>query len=171
MALNEPYFYNAAVYYLQRYAAPVAQLRRVLQRKILRAQMRGEEIPADAPQWIEKAIDKCIKLGFVNDRVFAEQKVQSLRRQGRGRQFIAMTLQQKGVEQPLIREMLAQGDEDELEAAIRTVRRKRLGRDTAPEALQKDLAKLARAGFSLDIARRAIKQAVRQDNEEIDGDS
>lgn len=159
--LSESYFYNAAVYYLQRYAAPEVQLRRVLQRKALRAGMRGEEVPADTPKWIEKAVEKCLKLGFVNDQVYTEQKALSLRRQGKARNFIANALREKGVEQALIRQVLMvqdeEGEDTELAAAIRTVRRKRLGRDTTPEGVQKDLAKLARGGFSLDIARRALK--------------
>lgn len=168
MALSESYFYNAAVYYLQRYAAPAAQLRRILQRKVLRASHRGEEIPAAAPQWIEKAVEKCIAMGFVNDRVFAEQKARSLHRQGRARNVIATTLQQLGVDRELVGEILhevldadenvAPGD-SELAAARRTVQRKRLGRDPDPEARRKDLAKLLRGGFSMSIARRALESA------------
>jgi len=158
--LTETYFYNSAMYYLQRFAAPEAQLRLVLQRKVIRAAMKGAEIPAECPQWIEKAVEKCIKLGFVNDQVFAEQKALSMRRQGKARNFIATTLQQKGVDKELIRDILNKdGEQDadaEMKAAIRTVKRKRLGRDDTPEGRQKDLAKLVRGGFSMDVARRAL---------------
>jgi regulatory protein len=154
--LTEAYFYNAAVYYLQRYSSTVAQLRTVLQRKVLRNKMRGGEIPVEVPQWIDKAVEKCIQFQFVNDRIFAEQKVQSLRRQGRSKSFIATTLQLKGVDKQMIAELLSGDQETELEAAIRTVKRKRLGKDTTPEGRQKDLAKLCRAGFSFDIAQRAL---------------
>ena len=155
--ISESYLYHAAVHYLQRYASTVTQLRRVLQRKVQRAQMKGEEISPDAPQWIEKAVEKCVKLGFVNDQIFAEQKSRSLRRQGKARHFIINTLQQKGVDKALIREVMEQEEGSELDAAIRTVQRKRLGRDPSPEGRQKDLAKLVRGGFALQIARQALK--------------
>ena len=44
-------------------------------------------------------------------------------------------------------------DTDDLTQARLYVRKKKLGRD-----FQKDLAKLARAGFSYDIARQALNQ-------------
>lgn len=163
--LTETYFYNAALHYLQRFSAPAEQLRRVLQRKVMRAQMRGEETPPEAPQWIDKAVEKCVKLGFVNDQIFTEQKTLALRRQGKARAFIASTLQQKGVDKAMIQDVLGHDAEDELNAAIRAVKRKRLGRDETPEGKQKDLAKLARGGFSLDVARRAMA-AVKVDQQD-----
>jgi regulatory protein len=159
MSLSEQYFYNAAVHYLQRYSSTVAQLRRVLQRKVMRAQIRGEEIPGDVNKWIEKAVEKCVAHKFVDDKIFAEQKIQSLRRQGRAHSFISTSLQQKGVDKTMVREMLQNDSDTELQSAIRTVKRKRLGRDETPEGKQKDLAKLCRAGFSFDVAQRALKIA------------
>lgn len=156
MSLTESKIYDAAIHYLQRYAAPVAQLRRVLQRKIIRAQIKGEEVPADIHKWIEKAVEKCVSQGFVDDKIFTEQKVQSMRRQGKARMFIANTLQQKGVEKILIHEALIDDTDAEFEAAKKTVKRKRLGTTNDPEKRQKDLAKLMRAGFSMDIARKAL---------------
>jgi len=154
--LTEQYFYNSAVHYLQRYASTAINLKRVLERKVMRAKMRGDDVPVDTEQWIEKAVDKCVKHQFVNDKIFTEQKINSLRRQGRAHSFISTTLQQKGVEKEMLHEMLESNPELELEAALRTVKKKRLGRDQTPEGRQKDLAKLCRAGFSFDVAQRAL---------------
>jgi len=158
--LTESYFYNSAVFYLQRYSSTAAGLKRVLERKVLRNKMRGGEVPDEVPQWIDKAVEKCVTLKFIDDKVFTEQKINSLRRQGRSNSVIASTLQQKGVEKEMLHEMLQSSPETELEAAIRTVKRKRLGKDETPEGRQKDLAKLCRAGFSLDVARRALSNKV-----------
>jgi regulatory protein len=154
--LTEQYFYNSAMYYLQRYASTAANLRKVLERKVMRAKMRGDDIPADTDQWIDKAVEKCVQHQFVNDTVYTEQKINSLRRQGRARSFIATTLQQKGVGKEMLQEMLENDPEKEMEAAIRTVKKKRLGQDQTPEGRQKDLGKLCRAGFSFDIAQKAL---------------
>lgn len=157
MSLSESKIYDAALHYLQRYASSVTQLRRVLQRKLLRAKMRGEDVPEEAQAWIEKAIEKCVKHNYVNDQQFAEQKIISLRRQGRSQSFIAQTLQQKGVDSALVKSLLGSDEEAELEAALRTAKRKRLGRDTTPEGRQKDLVKLLRAGFSMKAAKEALR--------------
>ena len=61
------------------------------------------------------------------------------------------------VEKTMVKDMLDHDPEMELAAALRTVKRKRLGQDITPEGRQKDLAKLCRAGFSFDIAQRALK--------------
>lgn len=158
MALKESYFYNAALHYLQRYASSAENLRRVLHRKAMRKKLRGEEIPEEATLWIEKAVEKCISYNYVDDRIFAASKAQSMRRQGKPSMVIARTLQQKGIENELISEIMGEPDpEIELAAAIRTVERKRLGRDTSPEGRQKDLAKLCRAGFSFQLAKAALE--------------
>lgn len=158
-ALSETRIHDAALHYLQRYAASEVQLRRVLERKLVRARLRGEDVPAEAAGWIEKSIQKCLANGFVNDRTYAEQKIQSLRRQGRSQAFIIRTLQQKGVQTELVQDLLPSDDESDLTAARRYVARRRLGRDPGPEAVQKDLARLMRAGFSLRVARAALMPA------------
>ena len=153
---KESYFYNAAVFYLQRYSATAAGLKTILERKVLRNKMRGGETPDEVPQWIDNAVAKCVAMQFVNDEVFTEQKIGTMRRQGKSKSVIASTLQQKGVQKEMVSEMLDTDPEIELEAALRTVKKKRLGRDTTPEGRQKDLAKLCRAGFSFDVAQRAL---------------
>lgn len=160
MSYSESRLYNSALFYLQRYASTAGQLRRVLQRKLKRAEMKGEEIPPQAAQWIEKTVEKCVALGFVNDRLYAESRVQSLRRQGRAKLYIQRSLQEKGVEAPLIAELLADDPEVEQTAASRYAQRRRLGRDPSPEGRQKDLAKLMRAGFSMSHAKKALAECL-----------
>lgn len=162
--LSESYFFNSAMYYLQRYASTEANLNRVLQRKIIRATQRGEEIPAGTQAWITKAVEKCVALGLVNDRLYTESKINSMRREGRSTRFISQTLQQKGVPREIAAELLQNDDDDnidhDLQAALRYIKRRRLGklsgRDQTPETHQKDLAKLMRAGFALNTARQAL---------------
>src|SRR5690606_7601722 len=142
--------YEAALRYLERYASSAENLRRVLQRRIKRWEIRTKEkAPLGADAWIESAVHKCVALGFVNDARYAEHRIASLRRQGRSTRYIQQALALKGVPQAVLRAQLASDAETEEEAARRYVQRRRLKRN------DKDLAKLVRAGFSLNVAKKA----------------
>lgn len=148
---------NRALFYLQRFSATEKHLGDVLQRQLDRKRRQGDNVPDDADTWVSITVQKCVELGFVNDRAFAESRINRLRREGRSTTYMQQHLAQKGVAKDIIQALLLDtSPEDELEAAKRCVVRKRLGRDHSPEARQKDLAKLARAGFSFDIAKRAL---------------
>ena len=78
-----------------------------------------------------------------------------------------MKLGQKGISRGAIDKALNQnaaddeGEDVELKAALILARRRKLGcfrmKPADAEQHRKDLATLARAGFSLDIARRALR--------------
>jgi regulatory protein len=156
---SEQNLYEAAIRYLERYASSAENLARVLERRIRRWEMRGQEkAPEDVTQWIDKAVQKCIALGYVNDDRYTEQKIVSLRRQGRSKMYILRSLQLKGVAVQTIARFLNGSEEDELQAAQRYVERRRLGKKRDDESRQKDLAKLVRAGFPLNVARRALNK-------------
>jgi regulatory protein len=163
---------NVALHYLQRYAASEDSLRRVLQRRLLRAASAHADFAADHEhqQTLRSDIETIIaghkRTGALNDQAFAETKVNSFRRQGRSRRLIEQKLRAKGIKTAIIADALAGHDEDldphqaELKAAMALARRRKLGpfRATAAdkERLQKDFAALARAGFASDIARRVL---------------
>jgi regulatory protein len=160
------YLENAALHYLKRYAATVSQLRRVLLRRVDRSlRVHGGE-RAEALGWVDALVDKLIRNGLINDSAFAGMKAQSLRASGRSARVIAQKLRQKGVSQELVQQKLAEATAElsEEEAARIWARKKRLGpfrRDeqTRPEYRQKDLAALARAGFSFAVAKKVIDAA------------
>ena len=52
--ITEKRLYNIALYYLSRYEATTGKVRDVLKRRLMTAERRGEEIPNEAPAWIEK---------------------------------------------------------------------------------------------------------------------
>ncbi len=163
MTQNATKIYNRAIYYLQRYSATEKHLTTVLQRQLMNKARKGEEIPPQAPQWVAETVQKCVALGLVNDRAFAESRIHSLRRQGRSLSYIKQHLQLKGVAKELIADLLQDtSPEDEATAAQRFAQKRRLGQAQTPEARQKELAKMLRAGFSYDIARTAL--TVRKDD-------
>jgi regulatory protein len=156
------YLQRAAMHYLQRYAAPSAQLRRVLRRKvILSCRHHGDELDAfDA--MLDEVVAKCVSSGLVDDRRFAEARAATLRRKGQSARAVAARLMAKGVAEDLAAQQGAATEEQELAAARIAARRKRLGpwsRGDRGANRQKDLAALGRAGFSMTIARAVIDSA------------
>lgn len=151
---------RSAVHYLERYSSSENNLRKVLERRVMKACRHHGLDPADFSGIIDKVVKKCVDSGLVNDRSFAETKTASLRRRGGSRRKIEAQLVQKGVDRDTIRSVLDDGAGTEEEAAGAYARRRRLGpfRNAGDRAArrEKDLAAMCRAGFSFDIAVRVI---------------
>jgi regulatory protein len=157
------YLENAALHYLKRYAATVSQLKRVLMRKVDRSLRFHGGDRAEALGWVNELADKLIRNGLINDQAYAGQKAQSLRASGRSARVIAQKLRMKGVAPELVTQKLAEATAEVSEDAAARIwaRKKRLGpfrRDaqSRQENRQRDLAALARAGFSFATAKKII---------------
>lgn len=155
---------DAALRHLARYASTEANLLRVLNRRIDRwartAPEGSDSILIAARQAARQVVHDLAAIGAVNDAAYAESRARSLTRAGRSRRAVAAHLAAKGVDAETARDALPDDPEAELTAALRQARRKRIGPFAAAEAdaptRMKHLATLARAGFSQDIARRAL---------------
>ena len=164
--ITPDYLQRAAMHYLERYSAPAAQLRRVLARKIALSCRHHGEDPATHAAALDDVVSRCIGSGLVDDQRFAEARAATLRRRGRSARAVAATLTAKGVGRELAARASSVGDEEELTAARKAARRKRLGpwsRGDRAASRQKDLAAMARAGFSITIARAVIDGAADED--------
>jgi regulatory protein len=155
---------NVALHYLERFASSATNLRRVLMRRVQRAAEHHGSDPAEGAALVEALILRFQQAGLIDDRRYAEAKAASLHRRGGSRRAISARLAQSGVSGPLIAATLQAltdeaGDTD-LVAACAFIRRRRLGayRVVAkrPANLEKDMAALARAGFSFEIARKVL---------------
>lgn len=161
------YLERAALHYLERFATSAENLRRVLLRKIDRAIRHHADVERDtAAGWVDALILRYQSAGLLNDQAYAEARATSLHRRGASPRKIRMTLMMKGVAGERIdaaMEDLAERVEGdpELTAAIALARRRRLGPYRPAEGRadnhDRDLATLARNGFSYDIARRVIE--------------
>ena len=107
-AITDSVLEKSALYYLERYAASSGQLRRVLLRRIKRAEMLGvDEVLAEgARRHIETLISRFLASGILDDRRFAETQAQSLQRRGNSRQRIRQRLAAKGVERDFVENAL-----------------------------------------------------------------
>lgn len=155
---------NIAVHYLERFASSAENLRRVLMRRVRRAADHHGSDPAEGKALVEALIERFRQTGVLDDQRYAAAKAASLQRRGGSRRVISGRLAQQGVAGTLIAETLQDlADEtggSDLAAACAFIRRRRLGAYRPPDARatghDKDMAALARAGFSFEIARRVL---------------
>ena len=160
--VDKAYLRRAALYYLQRYASSVDNLRRVLLRKAKRRAGPDGELPADLDAQIEEVIGEAMRMDLVDDRRFAEARVATLLRKGVSKQGLKARLSAKGVTREVIDTTLAETEVDDLTSARRLAERRRLGAwrpQPDPDKRDRDLGVLLRAGFSHAIARKALDAA------------
>ena len=155
---------EAALHYLARYATTEAGLRFVLNRRIdrwARLSRDREDVPervAIAKAAIPAIVARMVALSLVDDAAFAESRVHGLSLAGKSRRAIAARLAAKGINAEQVRAVLPEDAETELISALILARKRRLGpfRKTDEADRNKEFATLARAGFSRDIASRAL---------------
>ena len=152
---------NVALWYLDRFGGTRARVRHALKRRIRQA----EEVHGPSPEaksWMDSITDELERLGLINDAEFAASRVQRGLRMHKSRRAIAHDLKQAGVEKHVadsaIREVFTNDSELDLRSAAAYVERKRIGhlRENPSQYYDKDLARMARRGFSYDISRRAL---------------
>lgn len=167
-AITAKYLDNAARFYLERYPSTAEGVRRVLRRRVRKAEMVDAPVMDDYRQAIETVIARFVDSGVIDDTAFAQTKARSLHRRGASGRLLRRKLEIAGVDAETVdRAMTALGEElhadpaqREWRAAAAYARRRRLGPyRAAQERAQKrtrDLAAMARGGFAYDLAKRVI---------------
>jgi regulatory protein len=147
-----------ALGYLGRYASSAENLRRVLLR---RARRYSSEAALEAGPLIEAIVARYREAGLLDDAAYAAARVGSLHRRGDSLKAIRARLAAKGVSAEVAADALAglreRAADPDLAAACAFARRRRLGpfRQGAADR-QRELAALARAGFSRRIAEAVL---------------
>lgn len=168
--ISARYLENAALYYLGRYATSSANLRRVLGRKIDKSCKFHGTDAAEFMPLVDALITRYEASGLLNDKGFAEARVSSLSRQGRSKQAVTTKLTVQGLGRDDIENALGDWDADrEMTAAVTMARKKKIGRfsdkpDRDADQKRKELAQMARAGFSFDTAKRALDYTADEDD-------
>lgn len=93
--------------------------------------------------YIQSLADQFENLDLINDISYAERKIINLRQKGYSKSYIQNYLRQKGVSSETISECLSNDSNEEVNALEKFIQKKRLDVNN-----QKDLQKIARAGFS-----------------------
>lgn len=164
---TEPELEAYAARYLARFDCTEQRLRTVLTRKLEASAAMAQQTLSSAA--VERLIDRFTTLGYLNDKRFSERLVEALRSRGASTRAIRERLRTRGVRVELVDELLkrtADTREDDLAAAATFAKRRRLGVyrpvEQQKERYQRDLAALARAGFSFEVARRALALRVEE---------
>lgn len=176
--------HNIALHHLERFSASRAGVRRVLERRVLKAERALGEVPEQAPQWIAEVLDTLQRQGLLDDARYAESTARALAGRGQSLRAIRQRLAAKGVDRDHIDAALERLAEDlapvgmdpadsdpDMAAAVAYARRRRLGPWRGEEARaafrHKDMAALARRGFSADVVRRLLDAADPEDAEAL----
>lgn len=153
------YLRRAALHYLSQRAASRQMLADTLERRA-RRRLATRELPADVVELITTTLDALAAERLLDDRAYAATRLATLGHRGLSRRRIAAGLAEKGLDRETIAAAVADAAVDDLAQARRFAERRRLGpwstRPDTEDRRRKDLAALGRAGFSYDIARRAL---------------
>lgn len=161
--MNPARLERIAVAHLERFGSSVANLRRVLRRRIERSCEEHDDDAARFEAPLDALIEKLQRIGVLDDRRYGRSLVKSARARGTSSLGIRMKLRHKGLDAGLCDELLQDeaGEDAEAEAAWRYARRRRLGPfrsdpELRRECRQRDLAALGRRGFGYAVASRVI---------------
>ena len=155
---NKDKLLKYAIYYLSKYSSSKKNLEFILKKKIRRLSDE-KKIRFHLYNEIQIIIEKLEKLNLINDQVFVESKIQSLQYQAKSKNYIKQYLLQKGIDKQLIEEQISLFYENnkniEKENALKFAKKRNLlDKD---QDYQKKLSKMARAGFSYDVAKEILK--------------
>ncbi|GEP11383.1 recombinase RecX [Methylobacterium gnaphalii] len=163
---------RVALHYLDRYSATQEMLRRVLARRVAKRLRDRDEEPGSHSDLIEETVGRAVRAGLISDERFAAARLATLRRRGASTRKAGAALAAKGVDRTVVEAALAAEEEDaedrsavEAKAAQAFARRRRLGPYRSPDAREahreRDLAAMARAGFSYAVARDVVDASER----------
>ncbi len=165
--ITPTYLHNSGLYYLERFSASKKHFITVMSRKAKRSCMHHTDQNYDeCIQMVHELADKFEKVGLLNDDLYTNGLVNSLRRKGKSEKAIISKMHVKGIDpektvnalKALDNDLFETPQEAELYAAMKLARKKRIGPffQGDEENVQKSLGVFARAGFSYDISKQVI---------------
>ena len=147
-----------AVYYLSKYSSSKKNLEYVLKKKIRRL-TEEKKIRYELYQEIQNIIYKLEQQKLLNDTLFVESKISSLLIQAKSKNYIKQYLIRKGVENKLVDQQISNIYKNNIDLekdnAFKFARKKNLLNSN--NNFEKRLSKMARAGFSYEIAKEVLK--------------
>ncbi len=158
---------NAALWYLARFQATARSLERMLMRRVFRSARHHGTDPEVGRLFVGELIARYRRAQLLDDAAYAQARVRTLHDRGLSARAIRARLMEKGVGEAdmeaafaALSAALGEDQDLDMDAARRYARRRRLGpwrgRDQREARHDKDLAALARAGFSYSVAKTVI---------------
>ena len=147
-----------AINYLSKYSSSKTNLERILKNKIRRTKIEKKE-KFTLYNSIPEIIKKLEKNNFINDYNYATSKINLFISNGKSKIFIKNYLFKKGIDEKLSSEIFAELNEEdsnwEIKSARTFARKKNFQKNNNYE---KNLSKMARAGFSYEIAKKILEE-------------
>lgn len=179
--ITPEYLHNAALYYLERYAASAGRVRRVLTNKIRRS--CHDHVDQDLKALlalIDPEIERLTRVELIKDSALARQFAEGYRARGVPVRMIVQKLRLKNFDEALIETVIGDleiGEEGDAQTVEETAARRYLERRrlwpflrSLPEtpkdlskARQKSFAALTRLGYDNDVIRRVFKGDLSED--------
>ena len=157
MSKNSLILMKYAINYLSKYSSSKANLEIILNKKIRRLKIEKKD-KFFLYNSIEKIINDLEKNNLINDYNYISSKFDLFFHQGKSRIFIKSFFQQKGIEKDVIDKAFETFEKNnsnwEAESAKIFAKKKRLSNDKDKE---KNLSKLARAGFNFEISKKILE--------------
>ena len=148
-----------AINYLSKFSSSKSNLEKILKNKIRRLQVEKKE-KFELYNLINPVIEQLEKNNFINDFNYCLSKCTLLIEQGKSKIYITSYLFQKGISKEIIRSIFEKIEIEkpnwELVSAKIFVRKKRLLNNQ--DQKEKNLAKMARAGFNYELAKKVIAE-------------
>ncbi len=166
--ITKTYLHNSGLYYLERFAASKKHFIFVMSRKVMRScAYHKDQDYNDCISMVHELADRFEKAELLNDKVFSENVINSLRKKGFSKNAILARMAKKGIARDLTLSSLNEVDtrfsdenpeEAEKEAALRFAKRKRIGpfSNGRPKDYKKSLGMMARAGFSYELSNQIL---------------
>ena len=155
---NKEKLLKYAIYYLSKYSSSKKNLEYILIKKIRRL-TDEKKIRYQLYKEIKIIIDKLVQLKLINDAIYAETKINALLNQVKSKHYIKQYLVRKGVSSELADKQLSlfyeKNQNLEKENALKFAKKRNLLNDNTD--YEKKLSKMARAGFSYEIAKEILK--------------
>ena len=147
-----------AINYLSKYSSSKTNLERILKNKIRRTKIDKKE-KFILYKSIPEILKKLEKNNFINDYNYATSKINLFISNGKSKIFIQNYLFKKGIDEKLSSEIFEELNEEdsnwEIKSARTFARKKNLQKNNNNE---KNLSKMARAGFSYEIAKKILEE-------------
>ncbi len=171
--ITPTYLHNSGLYYLERFSASKEHFKTVMLRKVKHSCLyhKDQDYQTCANMVVELA-DKFEKCGLLNDEIYTNACVSSLRRKGLSQTAIIAKMRLKGIDKERAITALEQLDKEnydskedaEKAAAIKLARKKKIGpffqKEGEEQDIKKSLGILARAGFSYNIASHILNMDI-----------
>jgi regulatory protein len=158
--ISAGYLAAVTLRYLAQRSTSASHLRRLLMERVRRSPTPAEQ----AVPLVDAEIARLERLGLLDDARYARSVVRSRHARGTSASGIKAALREKGVAGELVElaleELAEDGGDPQWEAALVWARKRRLGPwssgEPTPELRAKQLARMGRAGFPYEVARRVL---------------